>query len=118
MQTAAIVMFFLAFFGLITSSNIIKSVICLMLKQTAVIVFFLGMRYREGMLPPIGLNLVESIDYIADPLPQALMITAIVIGLAVTAVDITMIIYLTNKTNSTEWQEVKEKSMELLEDVV
>ena len=114
-QTASIVMFFLAFFGLITSRNIIKSIICLMLKQTAVIVFFLGMRFRPGILPPIGANLAQGLEYIADPLPQALMITAIIIGLAVTAVDITMIIYLTNKTNSTDWQEVKETSMELLE---
>lgn len=78
--------------------------------------FFLAMRYRPGIMPPIGTNLIENMEYIADPLPQALMITAIIIGLAVTAVDITMIIYLTKKTNSTDWQEVKGKSMELLED--
>ncbi|MCL2197683.1 MAG: sodium:proton antiporter [Defluviitaleaceae bacterium] len=117
MQTASIIMFFLAFFGLITSRNIIKSVICLMLKQTSVIVFFLGMRYRPGILAPIGDNLAADIAYIADPLPQALMITAIIIGLAVTAVDITMIIYLTNKTNSTDWDEVKKRSTELTEEV-
>jgi len=65
------------------------------------------------LLPPIGRNLTENFDYIADPLPQALMITAIIIGLAVTAVDITMVIYLTNKTKTTDWHEVREKSMEL-----
>ncbi|MCL1863273.1 MAG: cation:proton antiporter subunit C [Defluviitaleaceae bacterium] len=117
MQTASIIMFFLAFFGLITSQNIIKSVICLMLQQTAVIVFFLGLRHRHGILAPIGDNLTAEIAYIADPLPQALMITAIIIGLAVVAVDITMIIYLTNKTNSTDWDEVKQKSRELIEEV-
>ena len=108
MQIAAIIMFFLAFLGLITSGNMIKSVICLMLKQTSVVVFFLSMGFHEGILPPIGSDLLENIDYVADPLPQALMITAIIIGLAVTAVNITMIIYLSKKTNSTEWAEVKE----------
>jgi multicomponent Na+:H+ antiporter subunit C len=110
-QIAPVIVFFLGFFGLITSRNIIKAIICLVIKETSVIVFFLGMRYRDRILPPIGTDL--NIEYIADPLPQALMITAIIIGLAVTAVDITMVIYLTKETNSTNWNEVKERSKKL-----
>jgi len=112
-QTAPVIVFFLAFFGLITSRNIIKAIICLVIKEASVIVFFLGLRYKDGILPPIGTDLAENIEYIADPLPQALMLTAIIIGLAVAAVDITMIIYLTKETNSTEWDVVKERSKEL-----
>ena len=114
MQISAIIMFFLGFLGLITSRNMIKSVICLILKQTSVVVFFLSMNFHEGIRPPIGVNLLENIDYVADPLPQALMITAIIIGLAVTAVNITMFIYLSKKTNSTDWDEVKERAAEIL----
>jgi len=113
-QTASIIMFFLSFFGLLSSRDIIKSIVCLVIKETSVVVFFLSLGHTRGILPPIGSNLVDYIDYIADPLPQALMITTIIIGLAVTAVDITMVMYLTRETNSTNWQEVKEKSMELL----
>ena len=112
-QIAPVIMFFLAFFGLITSRDIVKSLICLTLKETSVIVFFLGLHFRDGILPPIGANLAESVDYIADPLPQALMITTIIIGLAVTAVDIIMVIHLTRETKSTDWQEVRAKSMEI-----
>ena len=113
-QMAPIIMFFLSFFGLVTSRDIVKSVICLILKETSVIVFFLSLSFRDGILPPIGSDLVGSIEYIADPLPQALMLTAIIIGLAVTAVDITMIIYLTHRTKSTDWEEVRAKSMEIV----
>ena len=112
-QIAAVLMFFLGFFGLITSKNIIKSVVSLILKETAVIVFFLGLRHRFGILPPIGDSLAGDMQYIADPLPQALMITAIIIGLAVTAVDITMVMYLTRKTKSADWDEVKAISREM-----
>lgn len=111
-QIVAILMFFLAFFGLITSRNIVKSIICLVIKETSAIVFFLGLRFREGILPPIGESLTQPLEYIADPLPQALMITAIIIGLAVTAVDIIMLIYLTHETGSTDWDEVKAKTKE------
>jgi multicomponent Na+:H+ antiporter subunit C len=117
-QIASIIMFFIAFFGLITSRHIIKSVIFLILKETAIIVFFLSLTFRRGMLPPIGLNLADDITLIADPLPQAMMITAIVIGLAVTAVDITMIMYLTRQTKSVDWIEVEERCREMTEEVM
>ena len=111
-QLAPVIMFFLALFGLITSRNIIKSIICLVLLETAVIVFFLGMSFRWGILPPIGEGLAYQLDYIADPLPQALMLTAIIIGLALTVVNITMAIYLTRQTKSVDWQTVKLLSMD------
>ena len=115
-QIAPIIVFFLAFFGLITSKNIIKSIICLVLKETSVIVFFLSLGFHTGILPPIGTNLAEYVDYIADPLPQAMMLTAIIIGLAVTAVDITMVMHLTRETNSSDWSEVREKSFEIVKE--
>ena len=113
-QIAPIIVFFLAFFGLITTKNIIKSIVCLVVKEASIIVFFLGMHFKPGLLPPIGTDLAQNIENIADPFPQALMITAIIIGLAVTAVDITMVIYLTKRTNSTEWDIVKERCKELM----
>jgi len=112
MEIIPIIVFFMGMFGLITSKNIIKSVACLVLMEMAVIVFILGLSYRAGILPPIGQGLEENLYAIADPLPQALMITAIIIGLAVTAIDFTMIIHLVRKHKSTDWNEVKASSME------
>jgi len=84
--------------------------------EMAVIVFILGLSYRSGILPPIGLGLENNLHGIADPLPQALMITAIIIGLAVTAIDFTMIIHLVRKYKSTDWKDVKALSMESLDE--
>jgi multicomponent Na+:H+ antiporter subunit C len=112
---APVIMFFLAFLGLITSRNIIKSILCLMIKESSIIVFFLSIGFHRGIAPPIGTDLVERMDSVADPVPQALMITAIVIGLVVTAVDITMVMYLARKTNSTDWLEVHARSPEIEE---
>jgi len=112
MEIIPIIVFFMGMFGLITSKNIIKSVACLVLMEMAVIVFILGLAYRTGILPPIGQGVEYTLYAVADPLPQALMITAIIIGLAVTAIDFTMIIHLVRKHKSTDWSEVKDACME------
>ena len=104
---AAIGMFFLGFFGVITTNNIIKSVIFIVLMETGVIVFFLSVGVAAGFLPPIAGHLAEY-GNIADPLPSALMITAIVIGLSVTAINITMLMTLLRKYRTADWDVVKE----------
>ncbi|MCL2528259.1 MAG: cation:proton antiporter subunit C [Defluviitaleaceae bacterium] len=107
----AVIMFFISFYGLITSKNAIKSIVFIVLMEASVIMFFLSLGYSRGILPPIGENL-QDIENIADPLPQALMLTAIIIGLAITAINITMLITLFRKVKSTDWDVIKEKSME------
>jgi len=103
---ASIGMFFLGFFGIITTNNIIKSVIFIVLMETGVIMFFLSVGVSAGILPPIADHLYEY-GNIADPLPSALMITAIVIGLSVTAINITMLMTLLRKYRTADWDKVK-----------
>jgi len=106
----AVAMFFISFYGLITTSNIVKSIIFLVMKETAVIMFFLTIGYQSGILPPIGVDLDPSI--VADPLPQALMITAVVIGLCSTAVNIVMFITLFRGFGTANWSSAKTKDAE------
>jgi len=106
-EIAAIGMFFLGFFGIISSRNIIKSVIFIVLMETGVIMFFLSVGVANGLLPPIADHLYEY-GNLVDPLPSALMITAIVIGLSVTAINITMLMTLLRKYRTSDWDAVKE----------
>jgi len=57
-------------------------------------------------LPPIADHLYEY-GNLVDPLPSALMITAIVIGLSITAINITMLMTLLRKYRTSDWNEVK-----------
>ena len=102
-EIVAAVVFFLGFYGLITSRNIIKSIVSIAVMEMAVIVFFLSIGYVDGIRPPIGDNMAN----VADPLPQALMITAIIIGLAVSAVNLTMLLSLYRQYKTTDWEVVK-----------
>ena len=105
-----ILMFFIGFFGLITSKNVIKSIVFMSLMEMAVIMFFLGIGFRSGLLPPIGVDLNPA--YVADPLPQAMMITAVIIAMSVTAVNVIMLMTIFRKHKTADWDLIKQKSME------
>ena len=107
-EILSIAMFFISFYGLITSKSIIKSIVSVGLLETAVVMFLISIGFSEGMTPPIGQNL----ENVADPLPQALVITAIVIGITVTAVNITFFISLCRQYNTADWDAVKKKNSE------
>ena len=102
-----ILLFFISFFGIITSNNIIKSIVFIMLMQTAVVMFWLIVGGMVGTIPPIGAYHPDP-DTISDPLPQALMLTAIIIGISVTAINITMLNTLFRKHETAEWDALEQ----------
>ena len=108
LELFSVIMFFIAFYGLITSKNIIKSIVSITLMEMAVIMFIITIGFTDGMKAPIGRNLENT----SDPLPQALVITAIIIGVTVAAVNLTMLITLYRQYNTTDWDTVKKKNSE------
>ena len=109
-EIAAILMFFICFFGLITSRKMIKTVIFLVMMQSSVVLFFLSLGFQTGITPPIGAYF-EQLEYVADPLPQALMITAIIIGIAVTTIILTLFMSIFRSYRTSDWDAAKEKSL-------
>ncbi len=74
---------FLTGFGsVIFDSNLVKKIIGLSLLNSAVVILFVLEGSRIGENTPI---LEPGIENVVDPLPQALVLTAIVIGVCVTA---------------------------------
>lgn len=109
-EIASIILFFIGFYGLITQKSIIKSIIAIGIIETATVVFFLSVGYVSGGAPPIGQNLQSA--SVVDPLPQALVITAIIIGVAVTAVNLTMLISLFRQYKTADWDQAKNNGLE------
>ena len=103
-EIASILVFFIGFYGVISSRSIIKSIVSIALMETSVVTFFLSFGFVDGVTPPIGTEMLNP----ADPLPQALMITAIVMGVAVTAINLTMMVSLTSKHESINWDDLKQ----------
>ncbi|WP_432402965.1 sodium:proton antiporter [Wukongibacter sp. M2B1] len=93
-------------YGLTTSENIIKSVVCLNITQTAVILLFLNFgNLNDGNIPIID----NSILKIVDPLPQALMITAIVIGASITSLALIISIKIFHYYGTLNWKKLLER---------
>jgi len=89
-------LFLLGIWGLVRKDNLIKKVIALNIVNSALIVLFVYMGSLSGSTAPIlverlhpGEGLRRLAD-IVDPLPQALMLTDIVIGICLTALALTL----------------------------
>jgi len=105
-ENVSLILFFIGVYGITARRNILKSIISLGIMQAAIILFFVSINASTDSVPPIG----DSFTVMpADPVPQALMITAIVIGMSVTAVSLTMFITLYHKYGSTNWNKVRIK---------
>jgi len=93
----------IGFYGLATSKNVIKSVFMVTIIESGVILLFLNLGNFEGGSIPI---FDEALVNIVDPLPQALMITTIVIGSTVTAMALMLSIKIFHYYGSIEWKEI------------
>ncbi len=105
-EITGLILFLIGIYGLVARRNIIKTVLSIGVCEIGVITFFLGIRYNPLQTPPIGTDLV--LETTADPVPQALMITAIVIGIAVTAVALIMFSALYHRYGTTNWKTAHE----------
>lgn len=91
-------------FGLIKSKHLIETIIFFNLFESSIIVLFLKLVYRQGAKAPVISELFQN--YV-DPIPQALMITAIVIGTASTALSLMFSIKLYHHYGSLLWEDLE-----------
>jgi len=90
-------------YTLISRSNLIKKLAGLAMFQTAVILFYVSMGKVTGGTVPI-----MSTDYTvySNPLPQVLMLTAIVVGVATTAVGFALVIRIKEAYDTVEEDQI------------
>ncbi len=73
-------------FGLLTRKNIVKILLAVNIMETGVNLLLVGLGYFPGGRAPIITSSVSANNLpFVDPLPQALVLTSIVIGLGTTA---------------------------------
>jgi multicomponent Na+:H+ antiporter subunit C len=76
---------------MIASPNLVKKVIGVNLFQTAVFLFFIASAYVDGGSPPIVPPDGGGGPYVS-PLPHVIVLTAIVVGVSLTAVALSLIV--------------------------
>ena len=88
LQYAAIILLMLGLYGLLTQRNVIKIIISLNILEIGLNIFIISVGYFQGGIAPI-LTSTSNGDLV-DPLPQALVLTAIVIGVGTTALGLAL----------------------------
>jgi len=71
-------------YGLVTSRHLVHQVLCVNVIQASTYLLLIGLGYRTGGAAPILKGLPPGTS-VVDPVVQALVLTDIVVGLAVTA---------------------------------
>lgn len=91
-----VIVFAIGLYAVMVKKNLIKIVVGLSLMDYAVQYFLIATGYVQGGSPPIVVlpDITPETVVMVDPLPQALVLTSIVIGLSVTALALSIAIVL------------------------
>ncbi len=98
-------------YGMMAKKNLLKKLMGMNILQVGVILFFLTYSPKFGATIPVldpSLGEPKAADY-ANPLPQALMLTAIVVGIATTGVGLALLIRVYRRYGTLEEDEILER---------
>ena len=93
----------------ISRDNLIKKVIGLNIFQVSVIMFYVAMGKVRGGTAPIE---AEGVVVYTNPLPHVLMHTAIVVGVATTALALALVVRINEAYETIEEDELRELERE------
>ena len=108
----SLLVFMVGLYGVTSKNNLIKKIMGLTIMNGSIVLFFISIGYREAGLAPIlekGTTGGLSNTILVDPLPQALMLTAIVIGISITALALALIVRIYAKYKTLDIQELSKE---------
>lgn len=97
-------------YGVVVSRQTLKIVVSLLIMNHGVHLLLLLIGYRQGGTPPIieqGTVITEFAITAVDPLPQALVLTSIVIGLGVLALMVAVCVRLFERYGTFDVTEIR-----------
>lgn len=104
------ILFFIGLFGLLTRKHIIKIFISIAIMESSIFLFFIGMTFNKDFIAPILDSTHADVSTMNDPIPHAMILTAIVIVMAVLALGVSFAIEyfkLTGKTDIDKMNEMR-----------
>jgi multicomponent Na+:H+ antiporter subunit C len=101
-----LILFLVGLYGILVKKNVLKIIISFGIMDYAINLFFVLLGYKEGGKFPIFVKGQEN-SLMVDPVPQALVLTSIVIGLAITMLMVAIAIRLYEKYKTFDITEIK-----------
>ncbi len=102
---ACIILMMIGLYIVIARDNLVKKVMGLSIFQVSVILFYVALARVEGGTPPIIPAGAPETVY-SNPLPHVLMLTAIVVGIATTALALALIVRIQEAFGTVEEDEL------------
>jgi multicomponent Na+:H+ antiporter subunit C len=108
----ASVLLLLGIYGMLARPNLVKKLMAMNILQVSAIMFFISFAAKSNATLPIEVHHVqghaEALSYI-NPLPHALMLTAIVVGVSTTGVALALLIRIYRHFGTLEEPELLER---------
>lgn len=101
------VLLMVGFYAVIAKLNLVKKLIGLSLFQAAVFLLYISMGKVEGGTAPIFVEGAEN-QLFSNPLPQVLILTAIVVGISTTALGLAIVVRIKEEYGTTEEDQIQE----------
>lgn len=104
---SCLILFLIGLYAIVTKRNLIKIAIGFAFIEYSVNLLFALIGFKRDALAPIITRLDMPHNFV-DPIPQALVLTAIVIALGTTALMLTIILRLYNRYKTFDAAKIKE----------
>jgi len=105
------ILLMVGFYAVIAKSNLIKKLLGLSIFQSAVFLLYITMDKVDGGTAPIIQEGVTD-QIFSNPLPQVLILTAIVVGISTTALGMAIIVRINEAYGTIEETELQEMHRE------
>jgi multicomponent Na+:H+ antiporter subunit C len=99
-----IILMMVGFYVVVAQGNLVKKIVGLNIFQTSVFIFYISVGKVEGGSAPI---LAENVEVYSNPLPHVLILTAIVVGIATTALALALVVRIKEAYGSVEESELQ-----------
>ena len=99
-----VVLMMTGFYIVIAHNNLVKKIVGLNIFQVSVFLFYIAMAKVKGGTAPI---IAEGIVQYSNPLPHVLILTAIVVGVATTALGLALVVRIRDAYGTIEDDEIE-----------
>ena len=98
-----ILLMMVGFYIVVSRGNLVKKIVGLNVFQTSVFLLYISIGKRAGGTAPI---IVDGYENYSNPLPHVLILTAIVVGVATTALGLALVVRIREAYGTIEEDEI------------
>ena len=106
----AIFLMMAGFYTIISRGNLVKKIVGLNIFQVSVFMLYISMSTVHGGAAPI---ITEGVEHYSNPLPHVLILTAIVVGVATTALGLALVVRIKEAYGTIEEDEIHNQDSSL-----